>query len=72
MGLQLAEAQVAALVDRTEGWVAGLQLAGLALRDQATRRRCGRAFAEIAHRLVADYLLAESWTGSRPRPGGSC
>ena len=34
MGLRLTEQQVTALVDRTEGWAAGLQLAGLALRDR--------------------------------------
>jgi len=34
-GPGLPEAAVAALVDRTEGWAAGLQLAGLSLRGQA-------------------------------------
>jgi LuxR family maltose regulon positive regulatory protein len=58
MGLRLAEAQVAALVDRTEGWVAGLQLAGLALRDRPDQAAFVAAFAG-GHRLVADYLLAE-------------
>jgi ATP/maltotriose-dependent transcriptional regulator MalT len=58
MGLRLAEAQVAALVDRTEGWAAGLQLAGLALRDRPDPAGFVAAFAG-GHRLVADYLLAE-------------
>jgi ATP/maltotriose-dependent transcriptional regulator MalT len=58
MGLRLAEAQVAALVDRTEGWAAGLQLAGLALRDRPDPAGFVTAFAG-GHRLVADYLLAE-------------
>jgi LuxR family transcriptional regulator, maltose regulon positive regulatory protein len=58
MGLRLAEAQVAALVDRTEGWVAGLQLAGLALRDRPDPATFVAGFAG-GHRLVADYLMAE-------------
>jgi LuxR family maltose regulon positive regulatory protein len=57
MGLRLEEAQVAALVDRTEGWAAGLQLAGLALRDRPDPAFVA-AFAG-GHRLVADYLMAE-------------
>jgi LuxR family transcriptional regulator, maltose regulon positive regulatory protein len=32
-GLELASASLAALVARTEGWVAGLQLAGLSLHQ---------------------------------------
>src|SRR5215213_7433566 len=58
MGLRLAEAQVATLVDRTEGWAAGLQLAGLALRDRPDPAAFVAASAG-GHRLVADYLLAE-------------
>jgi LuxR family maltose regulon positive regulatory protein len=58
MGLRLAEAQVAALVERTEGWAAGLQLAGLALRDRPDPEAFVAAFAG-GHRLVADYLMAE-------------
>jgi LuxR family maltose regulon positive regulatory protein len=58
MGLRLEEAQVAALVDRTEGWAAGLQLAGLALRDRPDPAAFVAAFAG-GHRLVADYLMAE-------------
>jgi LuxR family transcriptional regulator, maltose regulon positive regulatory protein len=58
MGLRLGEAEVATLVDRTEGWVAGLQLAGLALRDRPDPAAFVAAFAG-GHRLVADYLLTE-------------
>ena len=58
MGLRLEEAQVAALVDRTEGWAAGLQLAGLALRDRPDPAAFVAAFAG-RHRLVADYLMTE-------------
>src|SRR4029453_15350377 len=58
MGLRLPEAQVAMLVERTEGWAAGLQLAGLALRDRPAPAAFVAAFTG-GHRLVADYLMAE-------------
>ncbi|HET9290774.1 MAG TPA: AAA family ATPase, partial [Actinomycetes bacterium] len=58
MGLRLPEAQVAVLVERTEGWAAGLQLAGLALRDRPDPAAFVAAFTG-GHRLVADYLMAE-------------
>jgi LuxR family transcriptional regulator, maltose regulon positive regulatory protein len=58
MGLALSEQQVAALVERTEGWAAGLQLAGLALRDHTDPAAFVDAFTG-GHRLVADYLTAE-------------
>lgn len=58
MGLQLPEGQMAALVARTEGWAAGLQLAALALRDREDTAGFVAAFAG-SHRLVADYLASE-------------
>ncbi len=58
MGLTLDAQQVTTLVERTEGWVAGLQLAGLALRDRRDPAAFLEAFAG-GHRLVADYLTAE-------------
>jgi LuxR family transcriptional regulator, maltose regulon positive regulatory protein len=58
MGLRLTEHQVAALVQRTEGWAVGLQLAGLALRDRNDPAPFVEAFTG-GHRLVADYLVAE-------------
>jgi LuxR family maltose regulon positive regulatory protein len=57
-GLPLAGAQVAVLVERTEGWAAGLQLAGLALRDRPDPAALVAGFTG-GHRLVADYLMAE-------------
>ena len=44
VGPALPEAAVAALTARTEGWVAGLQLAGLSLRQQL---RCGRVRGDL-------------------------
>jgi ATP/maltotriose-dependent transcriptional regulator MalT len=58
MGLRLTQAQVVALVERTEGWAAGLQLAALALRDRPDPAGFVAAFAG-GHRLVADYLTTE-------------
>ena len=40
-GAELPGAAVAALVARTEGWAAGLQLAGLSLRGHRSGRVCG-------------------------------
>ncbi len=37
LGLALSPAEVAALEDKTEGWIVGLQLAGLALQSPAAR-----------------------------------
>src|SRR5215469_12795268 len=57
-GSGLPEAAVAALVDRTEGWAAGLQLAGLSLRGQADASGFVAAFSG-SHRFVLDYLTDE-------------
>lgn len=57
-GQALAPAEVAALEERTEGWAAGLQLAGLALRGQTDPRAFTAAFAGT-HRFVMDYLIEE-------------
>jgi LuxR family maltose regulon positive regulatory protein len=58
MGLSLSAADVAALEDRTEGWIAGLQLAALSMRGRADVSGFVRAFAGN-HRFVADYLIDE-------------
>jgi LuxR family maltose regulon positive regulatory protein len=49
---------VAALVARTEGWAAGLQLAGLSLRGRADAAGFVAAFSG-SHRFVLDYLADE-------------
>jgi LuxR family transcriptional regulator, maltose regulon positive regulatory protein len=58
MGLALAPDDVATLVERTEGWAAALQLAGLSLQD---RDDPGAAVAEFAgdDRFIVDYLAEE-------------
>ncbi len=54
----LPDADVAALAARTEGWAAGLQLAGLSLRGQADVAGFVAAFTG-SHRYVLDYLAEE-------------
>jgi len=58
MGLELEPAHVEALESRTEGWAAGLQLAGLSARDR-NDQDIG-SFVDAfsgSHRFVLDYLL---------------
>jgi LuxR family maltose regulon positive regulatory protein len=61
-GPGLPATAVAALVDRTEGWAAGLQLAGLSLRGQADATGFVAAFSG-SHRFVLDYLADEVLDG---------
>ena len=58
MGLQLAADDVARLMERTEGWAAGLYLAGLSLRGRQDASAFIAAF-QGDNRHVADYLSAE-------------
>jgi ATP/maltotriose-dependent transcriptional regulator MalT len=62
MGLALDEEEIAALEQRTEGWVAGLQFAALALRERTDRSDFLRSFSG-SHRLVLDYLMEEVLSG---------
>ena len=56
--LQVPEAVAAALAARTEGWAAGLQLAGLSLRGRSDVDGFVAAFTG-SHRYVLDYLAGE-------------
>src|SRR5829696_3801021 len=58
MGLQLAAEEVARLAERTEGWAAGLVLAGLSLRGREDPSGFIASF-QGDDRHVADYLTAE-------------
>ena len=68
MDLDLEPAMVGALEDRTEGWVAGLQLAALSARSKAASGH-SRAVSEFvedfsgSHRFVLDYLVEEVLAG---------
>jgi LuxR family maltose regulon positive regulatory protein len=64
MGLELSGEEVAALEERTEGWIAGLQLAALSMRGREDVSGFIRAFAGD-NRYVLDYL-AEEVLGRQP------
>jgi LuxR family maltose regulon positive regulatory protein len=61
MRLDLGPDTTATLAARTEGWVAALQLAALALQDAPSSDQARTFVAEFAgrDRLVADYLITE-------------
>ncbi|HEY7702884.1 MAG TPA: LuxR C-terminal-related transcriptional regulator [Candidatus Limnocylindrales bacterium] len=58
MGLSLADADIATLDGRTEGWIAALQLAALSLQDRADAAEFIAAFAGD-DRYIVDYLAEE-------------
>jgi LuxR family maltose regulon positive regulatory protein len=58
MNLDLPADSVAALQSRTEGWITGLQLAGLALRRQRDVKAFIKSFAGD-DRYIVDYLMDE-------------
>ncbi|NJN53931.1 MAG: AAA family ATPase [Anaerolineae bacterium] len=58
MGLGLSAEDIATLEARTEGWIAGLQLAALSLQRQQDTTRFIESFAGT-HHFVLDYLLEE-------------
>src|SRR5437868_2930850 len=58
MGLNLSAQDIAALEDRTEGWIVGLQLAALSMQGHQDVPGFIRAFAGD-HRYIVDYLVEE-------------
>lgn len=58
MGLALSPSEVAILSEKTEGWIAGLQLAAISLRTHPDRQAFFSAFAGDDRHIV-DYLLDE-------------
>jgi LuxR family transcriptional regulator, maltose regulon positive regulatory protein len=58
MGLGLDGADVAALESRTEGWIAGLQLAATSMRDRSDVHGFIEAFTG-SNRYILDYLAEE-------------
>jgi LuxR family maltose regulon positive regulatory protein len=58
MSLDLSQEQVAALESRTEGWIAGLQLAALSLREKEDKDAFLGSFSG-SHRFIIDYLADE-------------
>jgi len=58
MGLSLSQADITILEDKTEGWVVGLQLAGLSMRDQDDVSSF-IAHLSGSHRYILSYLTEE-------------
>lgn len=58
MGLALTTAQIEKLRNKTEGWISGLQLAALSLRDRPDVDRFVSSFAG-SNRFILDYLIEE-------------
>ncbi|MFN3982900.1 MAG: helix-turn-helix transcriptional regulator, partial [Caldilinea sp.] len=58
MGLALTAEEAAALEQRTEGWIAGLQLAALSMQGSQDVAGFIQAFSG-AHRHIVDYLVTE-------------
>src|SRR5207249_295390 len=58
MGLNLSAEDIAALETRTEGWIAGLQLAAISLQGQQDAAGFIRSFTG-SHHFVLDYLVEE-------------
>ncbi|MBW7885975.1 MAG: tetratricopeptide repeat protein, partial [Caldilineaceae bacterium] len=66
MGLAISQSAIAGLAGRTEGWVAGLQMAALVLQTSSLDQSPGAAEAFVAafrgdDRYVMDYLMDEVW-----------
>ena len=58
MGVELSTEDVVSLVSRTEGWIAGLQMAALSIRDREDVSRLIAAFGG-SHEYIVDYFAAE-------------
>jgi LuxR family maltose regulon positive regulatory protein len=58
MGLDLSAESITALEARTEGWIAGLQLAAISMRGVKDTNGFIQSFTG-SHRFVMDYLLEE-------------
>jgi LuxR family transcriptional regulator, maltose regulon positive regulatory protein len=58
MDLNLSSEDIAALETRTEGWIAGLQLAALSMQGRSDTASFVKAFTG-SHHFVLDYLVEE-------------
>ena len=66
LGLDLPDADIQLLHQRTEGWAAGLYLAALSLAGRADTAAFIRTFAGD-NRHIVDYLMAEVLDGQPPQ-----
>jgi LuxR family maltose regulon positive regulatory protein len=58
MGLSLSSEDIAALETRTEGWIAGLQLAAISMQGHEDASHLIKAFTG-SHKLIQDFLIEE-------------
>jgi len=58
IGLRLSIDEISALETRTEGWIAGLQLAAISMQESDDATNFIKSFTG-GHRLVLDYLIEE-------------
>jgi LuxR family maltose regulon positive regulatory protein len=65
MGLSLDTGSVAVLEERTEGWIAGLQMAALSMRGREDVRGFIEGFSGT-NRYIMDYLLEEVLASQSP------
>jgi LuxR family maltose regulon positive regulatory protein len=65
MGLDLSSADIATLGRRTEGWIAGLQLVALSMRNSDDLQGLVASFAG-SHRYILDYLVEEVFRQQSP------
>jgi LuxR family maltose regulon positive regulatory protein len=65
MGLSLDDSSVAVLEERTEGWIAGLQMAALSMRDRKDVVGFIEGFSGT-NRYILDYLLEEVLASQPP------
>ena len=65
MGLTLLPEEIAALETRTEGWIAGLQLAALSMQGVQDATSFIQSFTG-SHHFVLDYLLEEVFQQQSP------
>src|SRR5574341_2566698 len=65
MGIGLAQGDIDALAVRTEGWIAGLQLAALSLRSHSDTHAFVQSFTG-SNRYILDYLFEEVFRQQPP------
>jgi LuxR family maltose regulon positive regulatory protein len=58
MGVDISKVDLMALETRTEGWIAGLQMAALSMRGQKDIPSFVKSFT-ASHRYILDYLIEE-------------
>lgn len=58
LGLNLADENIQILLDRTEGWITGLQLAALSIQGRKNASEMIAAFGG-GHEYIVDYLVEE-------------